>query len=380
MTYCAFCGRENDAGARYCIDCGKPLHPAAARLGPSYSPPPPASTGASSGIGSIAPHHDPSFAPNIPSVPVAASRTGTQLRMPAQAPAPHDVPLSCPNCAQPSNGLPYCGYCGTHIAAMIETGICSQCGATFAKGVDLFCSRCGKRVGQRVSVEATSVLPPPGTGRDLGPKLSLVGESGEPVRVYTLERGDAVIGRGDADIRFEDDRYMSPQHARLDLRDGQLWLRDLGSRNGSWIFIDEPFKLTNGDTILVGAQMLRFRRLGYPGPHLPEADATRRMGSAVPAIDLAVMEQLRADGSVRDVFHLSSGRNVVLGREAGDWIFPYDATMSARHAEIQSVENDFFVHDAQSRNGVATAVRGERIVRRGQGLLIGDQLLRVESV
>ncbi|MFI5229975.1 MAG: FHA domain-containing protein [Gemmatimonadales bacterium] len=299
--------------------------------------------------------------------------------MPAQ-PVAHDVPLSCPNCGQASNGLPYCGYCGTHIAAMVETGICSQCGTTFAKGIDLFCSRCGKRVGQRVSVEATSVLPPPGTTRDLGPKLSLVGEQGEPVRVYTLERGDAVIGRGDADIRFEDDRYMSPQHARLEVRDGQLWLRDLGSRNGSWVFIDEPYKLTNGDMVLVGAQMLRFRRLGYPGPHLPEADATRRMGSAVPAIDLAVMEQLRADGSVRDVFHLSSGRTAVLGRESGDWIFPYDATMSARHAEIQSVENDFFVHDAQSRNGVATAVRGERVVHRGQGLLIGDQLLRVESV
>ena len=381
MTYCAFCGRENDAGARYCIDCGKPLNPSAARLGQSYSPPPPppasASTGGQPGAGSTPNHGD---APFLQSSSVGLSRTGTQLRMPAQPSTPHDVPLTCPNCAQPSNGLPYCGYCGTHIAAMVETGICSQCGTTFAKGIDLFCSRCGKRVGQRVSVEATSVLPPPGTGRELGPKVSLVGETGEPVRVYTLERGDAVIGRGDADIRFEDDRYMSPQHARLDVRDGQLWLRDLGSRNGSWVFIDEPYKLTNGDMILVGAQMLRFRRLGYPGPHLPEADATRRMGSAVPAIDLAVIEQLRADGSVRDVFHLSSGRTVVLGREAGDWIFPYDATMSARHAEIQSVENDFFVHDAQSRNGVATAVRGERIVHRGQGILLGDQLLRVESV
>ncbi len=70
----------------------------------------------------------------------------------------------------------------------------------------------------------------------------------------------------------------------------------------------------------------------------------------------------------------------MLGRESGDWIFPYDATMSARHAEIRSVDDDFYVHDAQSRNGVATAVRGERFVRPGQGILIGDQLLRVESV
>ena len=362
--YCAFCGRENDAGARFCIDCGKPLNPSAAspRAGHHYAPPSPVPTPTSA-------RGESSF----------ASRQSTPFRVAQQALAAQESG-SCPNCGQASNGLPYCGYCGTHLAAVAEAAICSQCGATFSKGIDLFCARCGKRVGQRVSVDTTAALPLPGTARDSGPKLSLLGEQGEPIRVYTLERGDAVIGRGDADIRFEEDHYMSPQHARLELRDGELWLRDLGSRNGTWLFIDEPVKLSQGDLLLVGAQMLRFRRLGYPGPHLPEADATRRMGSAVPAIDLAVLEQLRADGSVRDVFHLSSTRTVVVGRESGDWIFPYDATMSARHAEVRSVDADFYVHDAHSRNGVATSVRGERIVRRGQGILIGDQLLRVESV
>ncbi len=367
--FCAFCGRENDAGARYCIDCGKPLNPSSTRAGQPYSSASQTTT-ASTALGRG-------------DVVATAPRAGAPVRMPTQplaALVAHDGVVSCPNCGQLSNGLPFCGYCGTHIAAMVESGICTQCGSTFAKGIDLFCARCGKRVGQRVAVDSTAMLPPPGTGRDAGPRISLLGETGEPVRVYTLERGDAIIGRGDADIRFEDDPYLSLQHARLELRDGQLWLRDLGSRNGSWVFILEPLKLGNADLILIGAQLLRFRRLGYPGPHLPEADSTRRMGSAVPAIDLAVMEQLRADGSVRDVFHLSSGRPVTLGRESGDWIFPYDATMSARHAEIRSVDNDFYVHDAQSRNGVATAVRGERVVRPGQGILVGDQLLRVESV
>lgn len=338
MTYCAFCGRENEAGARFCNECGRPLQAPAARA------------------------------------------VTAPLRIQPASSTPIDGLSACPTCGQPTTGLPFCGYCGTHLAAMVEQGLCSQCGAPFAKGIDLFCSRCGKRVGQRVTVDASAVLPPPGTSRDGGPKLSLLGELGDPVRIYTLERGEAVIGRGDADIRFEDDHYMSPQHARLEVRDGQLWLRDLGSRNGTWLFIDEPYKLSNGDLVLVGAQLLRFRRLGYPGPHLPEADSTRRMGSSVPAIDLAVVEQLRPDGSVRDVFHLSSGRPVVLGRESGDWIFPYDATMSARHAEIRSVDADFYIHDAQSRNGVATAVRGERIVRRGQAMLVGDQLMRVETV
>jgi pSer/pThr/pTyr-binding forkhead associated (FHA) protein len=373
VKYCAFCGRENDAGARFCIDCGKPLNASSARVTKAYTPGP-------SGMS----------APNIPTglraetttaplgMPLAAQRQPTPLRVPQQ-PQPEGS-VNCPSCGHPSKGLAFCGFCGTHLTAAPEPGICGHCGSTFARGIDLFCASCGKRVGSRVSIESTSVLTPPGMGRDGFPKLSLLGEEGEPVRVYTLERGEAVVGRGDADIRFEDDHYMSPQHTRLEVRDGQLLVRDLGSRNGTWLFIDEPMKLAQGDLVLVGAQLLRFRRLGYPGPHLPEADSTRRMGSAVPAIDLAVMEQLRADGSVRDTFHLSSGRVVLLGREAGDWIFPYDSTMSARHAEIHSVESDFFVHDVQSRNGVATAVRGERFVHRGQSMLIGDQLLRVESV
>src|SRR5688572_31300193 len=61
-------------------------------------------------------------------------------------------------------------------------------------------------------------------------------------------------------------------------------LRDLGSRNGSWIFIEQPTKLIDGDLILIGSQMLKFRRLGYPGPHPPEADSTRRMGSVTPPV------------------------------------------------------------------------------------------------
>ena len=100
----------------------------------------------------------------------------------------------------------------------------------------------------------------------------------------------------------------------------------------------------------------------------------------VPSADVAVLEQLRADGSVRDSFHLSPARTVMIGRESGDWVFPYDPTMSGRHAEIRSQDAEFFVHDAGSRNGVALAVHGDRQVKAGHRILVGDQILRVESI
>lgn len=337
MTSCAFCGRENDAASRFCIDCGKPMNPSAVRVGPAYAP------------------HPSGGSPQPVNAPAAAVRSSFDV--PSNGPVVPATRVSeavCPRCRNPvTPGLPFCGFCG-------------------------------QRVGQRVSVESvtpassTQVI---GAGRmAAGPKLALLGDSGEVLEQYTLERGEAVVGRGEADIRFESDTFMSPIHARLELRDGQLWLRDLGSRNGSWAFIDQPTRLTDGDLILIGSQLLRFRRLGYPGPNPPEADSTRRMGSTVPTVDIAVVEQLRADGSCRDVYHLSPARTVAIGREMGDWVFPYDPTMSGRHAEIRSEDSEFFVHDANSRNGVAMAVRGERVLARGQRLLVGDQILRVESV
>ena len=296
----------------------------------------------------------------------------------------------CPRCTKPADsGLPFCGYCGTRIAPA-GAGMCAQCGASFLQGVDLFCARCGNRVGQRVSIEMVRGGPPPAPAgaatqgmlasrREGQPRLALLDDEGNIARVYVLERGEAVLGRSDADIRFESDPYMSPLHARIEQRNGQLWLRDLGSRNSTWIFIEQPTRLTDGDLVLIGSQILRFRRLGYPGPHPPEADSTRRLGSLVPAADVAVLEQLRADSSVRDMLHLSPGRSVLLGRETGDWLFPYDQTMSGKHAEVRSEDSEYYIHDAGSRNGVAMAVRGERALRKGQRILIGNEILRVES-
>jgi pSer/pThr/pTyr-binding forkhead associated (FHA) protein len=320
VTACAFCGRDNEPASRYCIDCGKPISAPAARAVPAYFPPePPGGTMLRQASGQERSGSTPLLSPSH------------QLGV---------ATTTCPRCSKTVDAaLPFCGYCGTRVSAIVSVGT-------------------AKRGGVVVSV--------------LDDDLSVETR-------YSLDRGEAVIGRGDADIKL-DDVYLSPLHARLELRDGVLWVRDLGSRNGTWTYVEEPTRLADGDVILVGSQLLRFRRLGYPGPHPPEADSTRRMGSLTPPADVAVLEQLRADGSVRDCFHLSPTRTVQLGRESGDWVFPYDQTMSGRHAEIQSQDADFYLVDSGSRNGIALAVRGERVVRKGQRILLGDQILRIESV
>lgn len=209
--------------------------------------------------------------------------------------------------------------------------------------------------------------------------VAVVDEAGNVAGRYSVGQGETTIGRDGATIEFKDDVFMSPLHAKLTDRNGRLTVRDLGSRNGTWVFLAAAHRLVDGDLLLIGSQLLQFKRLGYPGPHPPERDATRRMGSLVPSADIARLTQLRSDGSERDIIHLSPGRDVVIGREQGDWIFPYDPSMSGRHAEIRSEDADFVIVDLESRNGVAVAVRGEVELTEGSRILVGDKLLRVEA-
>jgi pSer/pThr/pTyr-binding forkhead associated (FHA) protein len=264
---------------------------------------------------------------------------------------------------------------------------CPSCGHPIEPGTDKFCPECGVQLsasgaalGQPMRVDELDSNPLKPRGAVAGPVLELLNEAGEVAESFTLDRDQTTFGRTDGDIRFKDDFFMSPLHAKVGLRDGELVVRDLGSRNGTWVFIDEPYRLQDGDTLLLGSQLIRFRRLGYPAPHPPEADQTRRLGSLTPSADVAMLAQLRSDGSARDNMMLSPGRTVKIGRDVGDWVFPYDKTMSGKHAEIRSEDLQFIVLDDGSRNGVAVATRGEQAVKVGQRILMGDQTLRVRSL
>jgi pSer/pThr/pTyr-binding forkhead associated (FHA) protein len=359
VTPCAFCGRGNDDGSRFCMDCGKPLTSSASSV--------PFAKDQGSGAAPAA-----AVRASVPASYVSGNTAGHMRRS-----------LECPSCSQElGSAVPFCSACGKATGfSPAPSATCGSCGAGYQEGIDRFCMRCGSAVGHGgfgdQQDSATAVL---SAQRGSAPRLALLDDAGKAVKSFTLDSGEAVVGRADADIRFPDDVYLSPVHAQLCIRGGNLYVRDLGSRNGTWVFLDAPCKLCDGDLMLIGSQILRFRRLGYPGPHPPEADATRRTGSLTPSADIAILAQLRADGSVRDTMHLSPGRNILIGREAGDWVFPYDLTMSGRHAEIRSEDSEFVMADAGSRNGVAISVRGERMLSVGQRVLVGDRILRVENL
>lgn len=362
MTTCNHCGRENEPGSRFCMDCGKPLSQSAMAVA--------APMGGGGGV-------------------AAAPVPATRVYPPATAAGAPGAP-QCSHCGKAVDAtLPFCAFCGAKLEAAMapaagsppSAATCPKCGTAVASASYKFCPNCATPlgVGGRVSSphESTSVFAgvkpaaPPVT-------LVIVKEDGSKGSRHGLIGEETTIGRAGADLSFGDDAYLSPIHALFMWKGAKLIVRDLGSRNGTWIFQTGPHKLVDGDLILIGSQLLRFRRLGYPGPHPPDADATRRMGSLIPSADIASLAQLRADGSVRDIFHLSPGRDVMLGRDKGDWAFPYDPSMSGTHAQVRSEDADFVLLDAGSRNGVAVAARGDVTLAAGNKILVGDKLLMVE--
>jgi pSer/pThr/pTyr-binding forkhead associated (FHA) protein len=283
-------------------------------------------------------------------------------------------------------GLPYCAHCGRRTDAKLAAAqSCASCGSLIRPEHDTFCATCGAQVGDTPDATdaariESKTLPFTAKRPVATARISVLDEQGETKRSVAMNEPELTVGRGACDLKFENDQYLSPIHARFVLREGTLFVRDLGSSNRTWVFIDGPYSLADTDVLLIGSQILEFQRLGTPPAPRADADGTRRVGSLMPSPDIARLSQLRADGSVRDSKYLAQGRSITIGREVGDWTFPYDQTMSGRHADIRELDGSFVINDLVSRNGIGVAVRGERALKVGQRVLLGDQVLRVESV
>ena len=67
----------------------------------------------------------------------------------------------------------------------------------------------------------------------------------------------ASIGREGNDIDFPDDPFISGRHAQLALKNHQLTLTDLDSKNGTFLRINDEHPLRHGDYVFMGQQLLR---------------------------------------------------------------------------------------------------------------------------
>jgi pSer/pThr/pTyr-binding forkhead associated (FHA) protein len=218
----------------------------------------------------------------------------------------------------------------------------------------------------------TIVEPPPSAGTLVS--LNRDGSDGEMVRIV----GDAFdIGRTEGSLRFAEDPYLAARHLRLVVQNGKITLRPIDTVNGVYVRVS-ACDLLPGDMFLVGKEVLRYEPVPAEErdpPALVE-HGVRIFGSA-PREAWGRLRQLTIAGTTRDVWHLVRPE-LVLGREEGDVTFPDDEFMSRRHAAVRRQGPKARLEDLNSSNGTFVRVRGDRELKTGDVMRIGDQLLRLE--
>jgi hypothetical protein len=74
---------------------------------------------------------------------------------------------------------------------------------------------------------------------------------------------EATIGRAAGCQVTIDDSYASQLHARVFQRDGQIYVEDIGSTNGTYLNrkkVTSPLQVNRGDTARIGKTEMEFRR------------------------------------------------------------------------------------------------------------------------
>ncbi|HEX9101523.1 MAG TPA: FHA domain-containing protein [Polyangia bacterium] len=263
--------------------------------------------------------------------------------------------------------------------------LCPTCGNA-VPGEFTFCGQCGTRLDAKSGPAATAGAAPPSssssssssaraatpsTASAVQGRLVLIRPDGTEGGVHPLVDGENVIGRGLGPL-FDADGYLSPRHAEIVLNAAGGVVRDTGSLNGVYVKLSDEEELVDGDIFRIGQELLRFDAIAPP---VPLEDGTDVMGSPNPGYwgRLALIVGRDQDGSAFPLF----GDSVTLGRERGDILFPEDGYVSGQHARVTMRDGRFYLEDLNSSNGTFVRVRGERAIKPGAAILMGQQLFRI---
>jgi len=411
MTVCNRCGKENQDHYKFCLGCGAELTaaapkqggdmammktmmadpsqgsgPSAAVRGPSAAMPQPLAPGRPSGMpgmppaGPLGAGGGPQLGPPGPG-PMAPPPMGAPMgAMGApMAPPPMGGPMQPPPMQAPMGpppGVP--GFspgfapppAAPAPAAASGNRRCPSCGSDVPPSFR-FCGTCGFRMDEASAPMQMPQPPVPVAPARARLSMTLIRPDGSEGGTHDLRPGENKLGRSFGPV-FENDGYLSPVHAMLDIRGTTAIVRDLDSLNGLYVKMTQEEELTNGQIIRIGQELLRFELIGTPEP---TADGTELMGSPNPGYwgKLIVIIGREITGASFPLL----GETITLGRERGEINFPDDGYVSGLHAKVTLRDNRVFLQDLGSSNGTFVKVNGERAVGHESFVLLGQQLFRL---
>lgn len=88
-------------------------------------------------------------------------------------------------------------------------------------------------------------------------KLIQILRGGDIGMIYRAAGDEVTMGREENDINFPDDPYISGRHAAVKAEGVDYFLKDTGSKNGTFYLLEQPQTLEHGDYVFLGQQLLR---------------------------------------------------------------------------------------------------------------------------
>jgi pSer/pThr/pTyr-binding forkhead associated (FHA) protein len=88
-------------------------------------------------------------------------------------------------------------------------------------------------------------------------KLVQILRGGDIGMIFRAPSEEVLLGRENNDINFPDDPYISGRHAKVSATPEGYFLTDMGSKNGTFLQLNEPYALAHGDYVFLGQQLLR---------------------------------------------------------------------------------------------------------------------------
>jgi pSer/pThr/pTyr-binding forkhead associated (FHA) protein len=340
MVKCSKCGRENDDSFTFCLDCGTGLKPGGDE-----------------------------------------AAKDTALKVQAQAPEPEPAapasppadPKPAPAPTAPAEPKPAAA------AAETEAAKCPQCGIKL-QADDAFCSSCGHRIGEETAKGRTQFMhvASPEIAKKPRVRLILIKPDGAEGTVFNLAAEKTTIGRTHGIIMFPRDPYISPRHADLVFKGGELSITDLDSLNGIYYRMTGEVQIFPGAYFRIGRQLFR---LEVPGDfkqmdiEATQSDDSTFWGSPLPQVWSRLVQVLEG-GKIGEI-HLLTQPELIIGREEGDIRFPEDGFISSNHCMLINKDGDCRLRDLGSSNGTYLRIRKTHPLKNDDHVQIGNQVMKV---
>lgn len=172
--------------------------------------------------------------------------------------------------------------------------------------------------------------------------------------INSSSQNSITIGRNTSNVVVIQNSVVSGNHAEINLVDNQLYIKDLGSTNGTFV---DHVKIPHGQSISMGQKTISLSgvvtiQVRNSSEHRSFSGSQPQLNHDIGNIGTKIQQLLQQKGSV------------IFGRSEGADIKIDNNLVSRQHAKISSSGGQIFLEDLGSMNG--TFVNGQRIKGRVQ--------------